>query len=396
MTGKMDIRAPNSLDMMQQGSNGIGNQIRAIRTNPHDIKICEMEINMEAPDADAEILTDFTVTFTGAAKNVDTITAVDDVASSLNNTYFWFYIGSTQHYCWIDVNNAGSDPSVAGTAHEVDVGVGDNAATVGAAIQAVVDAIASVTSAGTSPFTINQDANGVVTAAAFDGAGAGATGFTFVNTIAGTAAYTANYFYAISNDVKDDAAGVGTRTIRVFIVDEDGKPGYTDIIMDGTTAVRSSDKATAIYGGIGLTAGAETDTAGTLTIQEWLTTDVYCTIAAAGMGSVSARCWVPVGWNCKIGDFRSEVMETSHADVDIILDLGGILTPIVASEPSGVGHDIIEQLVIAHLNSPHYRNDINLIADGGNGAYYTFNHVTKADDKNTTLYTKIRYILWSD
>jgi len=133
-----------------------------------------------------------------------------------------------------------------------------------------------------------------------------------------------------------------------------------------------------------------------LILQDWGAADVYATIAAGGMGSVSARCWVPAGWNCKIGDFRSEVMETSHADVDIILDLGGILTPIVASEPSGVGHDILEQFVIAHLNSPHYRNDINLTADGGNGAYYTFNHVTKADDNNTTLYTKIRYILWSD
>ena len=391
----MDIRDPNIFDMMMQGDKGIGNQIRVIAGNTRThVKICEMEINMEAPDADAEILTAFTVIFTGAAKNVDTITAVADVAGSLNDTYFWFYIGSTQNYCWFNVNAAGTDPSVAGTAREVALATNDNAATVGAAVQAVIDALASVTSAGTSPFTINQDANGVVTAAAYDGSVP--TGFTFVNTIAGTAAYTPNYFYAISNNVKDTSAGVGTRTIRVFIIDENGVPGYTDIIMAGTTAVKSSVKASAIYGAIGLTAGSEADTAGTLTIQEWLTTDVYCTIAAAGMGSVSARCWVPASWNCKIGDIRSEVMEVSHANVDIILDLGAILTPIVASEPSGVGHDILEQLVIAHLNSPHYRNDIGLIADGGNGAYYTINHVTKADDANTTLYTKIRYILWSD
>ena len=393
MTGKMDLRDPNFFDMMQQGSQGIGNQIRAIYSkNQSLVKICEMEVNMEAPDADAEIYTAFTNAFTGAARNVDTVTAVDDVGGSLGGTYYWFWVATTQHYIWLDVDNGSADPSVAGTAHEVDISANDNAATVGAAIQAVIDAIANITCAGAATHTIENDNVGVVSGVAQDGD----TGFTFVNTIAGTAAYTANYFYAVSNDGKDTSAGVGTQTIRVFIIDEDGRPNATDIIMAGATPVKSSVKATEVYGLIGLTAGSEGDTAGTLILQDWGAADVYATIAAGGMGSVSARCWVPAGWNCKIGDFRSEVMETSHADVDIILDLGGILTPIVASEPSGVGHDILEQFVIAHLNSPHYRNDINLTADGGNGAYYTLNHVTKADDNNTTLYTKIRYILWSD
>lgn len=397
MTGKMDLRDPSHLDMIQAGGKGIGAQIRAIFSKYHTlIKVCEMEVNMEAPDADAEIYTDFTDAFTGAARNVDTVTAVADVSDSLQNTYFWFYIATTQHYVWCNVGAGGADPSVAGTAHEVAFATNANAATVGAAIVAVIDAIANISASGAADMLIEVDAVGIVTAAAYDGAGAGATGFTFVNNIAGAAAYTASYFYAVSNDVKDTAAGVGTQAIRVFIIDENGNPNFTDIEMAGTTIVRSSVKGTEIYGIIGIRAGSEHDTAGTLTLLDNGANDVYCTMAAAGMGSVSARCWVPDGWNCKIGEIRSHVMEVNHADVDIILDLGGILTPIILGDGSGVTPDILEQFVVAHLPENNYRNNMDTIAVGADGCYFTLNHVTKADDKNTTLYTKIKYILWKD
>ena len=396
MTGKMDLRDPSHLDMIQRGHKGIGAQIRTIFNKYHTaIKICEMEINMEAPDADAEIYTDFTNAFTGAARNVDTVVAVDDVSRSLQSTYFWFYVATTQHYVWIDVDNLGSDPSVAGTAHEVDIAQNDNAATVGAAIVAVIDAIANISASGAATMIIENDNVGVVTAAAVDGAST-STGFAFSNTIAGAAAYTASYFYAVSSDAKDTAAGVGTQAIRVFIIDENGDPNFTDIEMGGATPVRSSVKATEIYGTIGIRAGSEHDTAGTLTIVDNGENDVYCTIAAAGMGSVSARCWVPDGWNCKIGELRGHVMEVSDAGIDIILDLGSILTPIILGDASGVTPDILEQFVIAHLPANPYRNDVDTVADGADGCYYTLNHVTKADDLNTTHYIKIKYILWKD
>lgn len=396
MTGKLDVRDPNFFDMMQQGSQGIGNQIRSIFSkNKSLIKICEMETNMEAPNADAEIYTGFTNAFTGAARHVETITAVADVSDSLQNTYFWFYIATTQHYCWMNVGAGGADPTPAGTGHEVAFATNATAAQVGAAIVAVIDAIAAISASGTTDMLIEVDAVGVVTAAASDGVAAGATGFTFVNTIAGSAAYTPNYFYAVSDNVKDAAAGVGTRTIRVFIIDENGRPNHTDIIMDGTTIVKSSVKGSDIYGAIGLTAGSEGDTAGTLTLLDNGANDVYCTIAANGMGSVSARCWVPAGWNAVIGDIRSHILEVSDAAVDIDPELGAIITPLIKEEPSGVDDDLLERIVVSHYNNV-YRNDLHDIADGGNGAYYTLNHETKADDKNTTIYIKIRYILWSD
>lgn len=72
-----------------------------------------------------------------------TITCIADVASSLNSQYFVFYdAAGTKHYIWYDVNSAGSDPVVSGgTAHEVDLGVGDTAAAVALATQLVLTAV---------------------------------------------------------------------------------------------------------------------------------------------------------------------------------------------------------------------------------------------------------------
>lgn len=74
---------------------------------------------------------------------VQTITCIADVASSLNNQYFVFYdYAGTKHYIWYDVNSAGSDPTVSGgTAHEVNLSVGATAAEVASATQAVLDAV---------------------------------------------------------------------------------------------------------------------------------------------------------------------------------------------------------------------------------------------------------------
>lgn len=393
MTGRMDIRDPNIFDYHQRGQRGIGQKLLSIQNYYQSaIKVVEMEIHMEAPDADAEILTAFTNTFDGSARNVDTVVCVDDVAKSLNSTAFYFCVTTTQHYVWLDVDNTGSDPSLTGTPHEVDISENDNAATVGAAIQAVITAIANITCTGTSTLIISNDNIGANTIPATDED----TGFTFTNDIAGAAAYTASYFYAVSTDAKDTAAGVGTQAIRVFIVDENGSPNSTDMEMGGATNVKSSVKATAIYGTIGIRAGSEGDTAGTITLLDYKANDVYCTIAAGGMGSVSARCWIPDGWNGIIGDFQGHVMEVGHADIDIILDLGAIFTPTLIGDATGVVPDILERFVVAHLNEACYRNNVGHQADGADGCYMSLNHITKAADANTTCFIKIRYILWKD
>lgn len=387
----MDVRDPNAFDMLMQGNEGIGDQIRAIRGISSQIKIFETEVNMETPDADAERAVGITNTFTGAARNVDTVVCTADVSKSLNSTAFYFCVTTTQHYVWLDVDNTGSDPSLTGTAHEVDISENDNAATVGGAIQAVIDAVANISCAGTSTLTISNDNVGANTIPATDED----TGFVFTNVIEGSDNYTANYFYAVSSDAKDTAAGVGVRTIRVGILDENGVPTTTDISMSGTTAVKSSVKALAIMGPWALTAGSEKDAAGNITLLDHGANDVYATITAAGVSAVSCRCPCYTGWNCKIGDIRASVMEVNHADADIDPELGAILTPLIDGEANGLDDDILEQFVITHYQ-PFYRNDLHDALDGYQGSTYTLNHVTKADDKNTTIYTKIRYILWKD
>ena len=74
---------------------------------------------------------------------VQTITCVADVASSLNNKYFVFYdAAGVKNYVWFDVNSAGTDPAVSGgTGHEVNLGVADSASAVATATAAVLTAV---------------------------------------------------------------------------------------------------------------------------------------------------------------------------------------------------------------------------------------------------------------
>ena len=71
---------------------------------------------------------------------IQTITCVADVASSLNSKYFVFYdAAGAKHYAWFDVNSAGTDPAVSGaTGHEINLGVGDSASAVATAAAAVL------------------------------------------------------------------------------------------------------------------------------------------------------------------------------------------------------------------------------------------------------------------
>jgi hypothetical protein len=72
------------------------------------------------------------------------ITAKADVAGSLNNKFFVIHEPSTQakHYFWFDVDAGGVDPAVPNaTGHAIAISANDDAATVAAATQAVVDAL---------------------------------------------------------------------------------------------------------------------------------------------------------------------------------------------------------------------------------------------------------------
>lgn len=83
------------------------------------------------------------VTFGESVMQSEKITAVADVAGSLNNKYFVFYTqAGAKHYAWFNVNSAGTDPAVSGgTAHEIVLATAASADTVASAIAAVIDAV---------------------------------------------------------------------------------------------------------------------------------------------------------------------------------------------------------------------------------------------------------------
>lgn len=74
---------------------------------------------------------------------VQKITCVADVASSLNNKYILFYEpGGTRHYAWFNVAAAGVDPAISGyTAHAVAISANATAAAVASALSAVITAL---------------------------------------------------------------------------------------------------------------------------------------------------------------------------------------------------------------------------------------------------------------
>ena len=70
------------------------------------------------------------------------ITAVADVASSLDEKYFVMHEPVTQvkHYFWLSIGGSGTDPAVPNaTGHEITIAANDSASVVAAAVQAIIN-----------------------------------------------------------------------------------------------------------------------------------------------------------------------------------------------------------------------------------------------------------------
>jgi hypothetical protein len=119
---------------------------------------------------------------------LQTITCVADVASSLQNKYFLFHSAAgVKHYAWFDVGGAGVDPVPAGgwTGHTVAITAGATASVVAAALQTVLDAITGF-DASVSGFIVTLTNSAVGYAQpAIDAAGSSKTGFAFKVTTLG-------------------------------------------------------------------------------------------------------------------------------------------------------------------------------------------------------------------
>lgn len=166
---------------------------------------------------------------------------------------------------------------------------------------------------------------------------------------------------------------------------------------NGATAVSCDTKLERFINTRAIDWGSGGKAAGAITIHEDAgVTETYATIAANNNYGLGTRLYVPTGYNAKVGDLWSTVVEVNDAAADIDPELGAILKLVLDGEDDLKNHESYQHFTVSHYDSPLYVNNINDVLDGGDDAYMAFNHVTKADDKNTTLLTKIRYIIWGD
>lgn len=141
----------------------------------------------------------------GSIAEVTSITCVADDTGSLNNTYFKIYSTSTTYVVWINVNSAGSDPSLPSTTSvEIAVATDATAATIATAIKSALDAISGgaifTTTRSTATLTITRGTAGKVNDTV-DGAGAAATGFTISTTTQGISAPSSTYSLEVGKKI---------------------------------------------------------------------------------------------------------------------------------------------------------------------------------------------------
>lgn len=114
---------------------------------------------------------------------ISLFTAVADISSSLNNTYFTFVKTSGSFYVWYNVGGAGVDPAPGGTGIVVAIAVNATAATVASATITALSTHGGAAVVGnTSQFTITNLIGGVVVDSAV-----GTSGFTELTTQQGVA-----------------------------------------------------------------------------------------------------------------------------------------------------------------------------------------------------------------
>lgn len=74
-----------------------------------------------------------------------TVSCEADVASSLQNAYFFFYIGNTKHHLWYNVGGTGVDPAPSGSTPVVAaIAANDTATTVATVTAAAINALAGI------------------------------------------------------------------------------------------------------------------------------------------------------------------------------------------------------------------------------------------------------------
>lgn len=129
------------------------------------------------------------VTFGADVAQVQTITTVADVSSSLNNKYFFLYAADgTKRHIWFNVATAGSDPAPAGfTGVAVAISASATAAAVATALQSAIDGLDDfVATVSGNVVTVTDVTNGY--APEMHDPSTGGTGFAFDTSVLGDTA----------------------------------------------------------------------------------------------------------------------------------------------------------------------------------------------------------------
>jgi len=144
----------------------------------------------------------------------------------------------------------------------------------------------------------------------------------------------------VSTDAKDDAAGVGVRTVELHYLDADGAEQDETLTMDGLTpALTTATDIWRVQDMHTLTAGTELDAAGDITLEAVGGAVTYATMLAGKNTIRQARWTVPASktlyisewaaWPGAIVAFDFSLVSTSTHDgelVDVYLERSGFPT----------------------------------------------------------------------
>ena len=209
---------------------------------------------------------------------------------------------------------------------------------------------------------------------------------------------TAKVVYYDSSSAEDGAAGAGIVTIKILSVNEAGS-NYQEITdaMAGLTGTATAEKHQRIIAFKGMSAGANGDAEGTITLQDDAGgTNKHATIAAANVSSVSARLYMPDDWAGLMYYLRATLVTASDASALTAND-GVMFRPIVhdAVAIAGIDSDEAEVMMVTTESGPReYWNLTPVVPSNGGANYISLGHVTIDTDVNQIASYRIIYIMW--
>jgi len=156
-----------------------------VRVLSGDMKAHYLKVIAITDSTHARLDDDASMNYAGT-KEKSQVTALADVAGSLNNKYFLLKSAAdaTSYYAWLDVNGAGVDPAPGGTGIPVAVATNATATVVAAAIAAAIDGLGDFVSSNLGAvITIENAIVGTATDAS-----AGTSGFAISILTQGSAA----------------------------------------------------------------------------------------------------------------------------------------------------------------------------------------------------------------